>query len=412
MEAKYKMKEKRWSLSENELAILMHDNLVETTPGSPLENIIITNRNQVEPKRSVQPDLLQAIKWVSQPRFEIGLLASPSNNNEIIRFFRGEQADSDALVGHRKDSKGDHLFACTSEQELMPLISACLMLDIPTDAGSLSLDLTTTAYQAFLGVIDFSREFIIKSLIEHKPASVQNFTAKDILDAFERSSSLEDIRWLASLVRAVSPIKFDLDITRCEQGLHELADQNLLVDNREGWALSPNMEAICTTLASPLAFCVIYRRHLVEHKLWNLQHLIALRGMGSLWLFKLEGLDSSNLWVHIRDASSEDVELAISEEFQEWEIPRTVAVPPAVSTKGTSGLVEPSQKPKKAVPDPGQMLCPSCGGLLKEGAKYCGFCQAQLVKEAPVSPPKMCPKCNNPLKPGKQFCGRCGFKIS
>jgi len=50
-----------------------------------------------------------------------------------------------------------------------------------------------------------------------------------------------------------------------------------------------------------------------------------------------------------------------------------------------------------------QIRCPSCGQLVREGAKFCGNCGASLQLN--------CPQCGQALRPGAKFCDSCGARV-
>lgn len=61
----------------------------------------------------------------------------------------------------------------------------------------------------------------------------------------------------------------------------------------------------------------------------------------------------------------------------------------------------------------GQVICPSCGNVLRLGARFCGRCGQTLIVQpaAPPPSPVYCSSCGGPLRPGVKFCGVCGHKM-
>jgi hypothetical protein len=389
------MQSKHWEISEKDLADMLQANHISIAAGSMFECMTSIKSDNDRPRfsKTFESELIRAIKWVSQPYLEIGLLASPSSSGEILRFFRGSQADSDALVGHRSDDAGNHVFACTSEQELISQISKCLMLDIPTESGNIQLDLDAIRYQALLSIIDWNREIALKSLLERKPLPERIMSAGELLASYNRSSSSDDFRWLAAIGKAVSPIEATIDLDGLNESLRKLTDSGLLEVRTEGWVLSPRMEIVCAALGSPIAYCILYRRYHVGHQQWVRQHLMALRGMGTLWLFQFKGLDSNNPIVHIRDASCEDMELVLAEQISTWGIPKAESIivdkEESKITIGIqqSGASRPAQQDFEplAMSD-GQkiMQCSKCHAQIRPGTKFCGSCGIRLRKDNPL----------------------------
>lgn len=377
---------KKWSLTGHELAALMDKNSIRVSLVSPLKTVEYDPTAKVKGPKTADPELIKAIEWVSEPRLEMGLLLSPSVDGDIIRFYRGLEADSDALAGHHDDGAGTHHFAWTSEKDLMPLISTSLMFDIPSEPVNISLELNPTEFQTFLGVVDCARESALQSLLDRDPGLERTLTAGKVLEAFQKSATAQDPRWLVGLAGPVSPFKFALDRNRVELSLRSLADMGLLESCSGGWELSPRMQVVCSALGSPLASCIMYRRHLTGDQQWEREHLMAIRGMGSQWLFRFRGLDSSDPRVLVRDTSNEEVELAISEQFHEWDIPQAAEQPAAATTS------KPRRKKGQTKPV-----------VTREPAP---------PEDAPAGAAKFCRKCGTELNPGAAFCRKCGTKSS
>jgi Double zinc ribbon len=408
-----KKESKSWSLTEHELAALMDKNSIRVSLVSPLKKVEYDPTAKVKGPKTADPELIQAIEWVSEPRLELGLLLSPSVDGDIIRFYRGLEADSDALAGHRDDGAGTHHFAWTQESDLMPLISTCLMFDIPAEPVNISLELDPTEFQTFLGVVDCAREFALESLLNRDPGLERTLTASKILEAFKKSAGARDPRWLVGLAGPASPFDFALDRNRVELSLRSLADRGLLESSSGGWALSPRMQVICQALSSPLASCIMYRRHLTGDQQWERDHLMAIRGMGSQWLFRFRGLDSSDPRVLVRDTSNEEVELAISEQFQEWDLPRAGEQPAANAAKPERKKrkkkreVGKDSTPDKAAPTIAGTSCTKCGVQVPAGAQFCRKCGTPVG----TPDPWRCPSCGTEIHPGMKFCRKCGSEL-
>jgi Mg-chelatase subunit ChlD len=77
------------------------------------------------------------------------------------------------------------------------------------------------------------------------------------------------------------------------------------------------------------------------------------------------------------------------------QVPPAVGVPPPPSGTAAGG----------------QTRCPTCGNILRPGAKFCGRCGGSFVVQplVPAPPsPAYCPSCGGPFRPGAKFCGVCG----
>jgi predicted amidophosphoribosyltransferase len=58
--------------------------------------------------------------------------------------------------------------------------------------------------------------------------------------------------------------------------------------------------------------------------------------------------------------------------------------------------------------------CPSCGGALKQDARFCVKCGASVSPAAPppVQSGATCPRCGTVVSGGKRFCTRCGTPLA
>jgi len=83
----------------------------------------------------------------------------------------------------------------------------------------------------------------------------------------------------------------------------------------------------------------------------------------------------------------------------------------ANNTPDVAAQTQPAGQAAPATPQ--TTACPSCGAVVKAGAKFCGGCGA-TIGVAPVTPSPSaatCSACGAELKPGAQFCGGCGAKL-
>lgn len=57
------------------------------------------------------------------------------------------------------------------------------------------------------------------------------------------------------------------------------------------------------------------------------------------------------------------------------------------------------------------VTCGPCGGQVRNGDRFCGFCGAPVAATIPAgTASKACPSCGKELKAEAQFCNKCGTK--
>jgi hypothetical protein len=68
------------------------------------------------------------------------------------------------------------------------------------------------------------------------------------------------------------------------------------------------------------------------------------------------------------------------------------------------GPSKPAVSPPSA---PDEIACPSCGGMVQVGAKFCGHCGGKLASGS-----SFCQECGSKLPAGAKFCNECGTAVT
>ena len=105
------------------------------------------------------------------------------------------------------------------------------------------------------------------------------------------------------------------------------------------------------------------------------------------------------------------------DEFEAPTPPAQAVTPAPPASTAPAAPSKPKRKPRpKPRPEHTEpATCPSCGGAVRPGARFCKHCGTSLQTPEPAEPepePARCPACGKNVRPGARFCAHCGVPLS
>ena len=323
----------RRSLADEELIALLRQEQIEVSPSSQLAGVANPAAGlSHKPAHRDRGDelLLAAVRAVAQPTVELGLLMPPPFQPELQWHYL-EQSGSAPLIAYDRTGSGQHLFALADPDDLLERLRSCLRLRVPAPPGELNLQLTGTGYQTLLGLVDCVRERTLEALLRRESTLDEQFTAPSICAAFARSAASGDMRWLAAIARAVSPLNPALNESQSRDGLNELAQSELIELRGDGNRLKPTLREACIAMSSPLAFGAIHLRQFAAAGPPEQEYIWAVRTLGGLWLVHFPASRLAPSSARIRSVTTAELELVFAEKLR-LAVTRSPHSPIATST--------------------------------------------------------------------------------
>ncbi len=371
-----------WALREGSLSALIREHKIRVGDRSPWRRLP-DPPGRSEAASSPDEALLTALEQVARPRLELGLLLSPPHGLDVLWFYLGESAPEGQLVGHLRDSSGQHCLAWTSEKQLLEQWADCLDLQGPVATRGETLRLSRFGFQAVLALIDANREWTLQSLLDRLPQPERAFSIERLVSVFQATLRSSDPRWLGMVAQLVTPFDFHLTSESCLSGMEEIARNGLAEPSTEGWRLTPRMQQLATVMASPLAYAS-WRGHFRDRSgQWQRRHMAALRGLGALWSLDFPSQDE----VHIGEPDPRELAQRAALSLREW--------------RGAS-----SSAPETGADD--SIPCPECAFRLPPGSRFCSQCGARIEVPSPSPGPRFCVACGTPRRDENRFCTGCG----
>ncbi|MFO1485066.1 MAG: zinc ribbon domain-containing protein [Verrucomicrobiaceae bacterium] len=338
----------------------------------------------------------RALSILAQPRWELGIIHDQPWGDEP-RWFYAAEGDAEMTVEWEKND------GVARELKLVPwsdhahFLSQCLALDAPTPDGMLRLRTTPGGLAALLAVIDAVRRAALCSLLEHLlPPPEIEFKLADVGRRFAETLAREDLRWLSAMVARLCTITLPTDPATFFKGMNELVEARLLLPaGKETWKPTQGLLILAHALAAPLACAGISRTDLLSPAAGT-QHLVVLRGAGTLWLIEFPDDDT----VLLRDASHLDVELALALRLQ-----------PGTAGQHKDAPAAQSSKPAPVKPSPVKVIDRRGSRDHKEEPPPAKSSSKAASSPPPLPAPATCPQCGGPLRPQAKFCTLCGKSL-
>ncbi len=295
------------------------------------------------------PRFARLLGWVAAPSLEVGVLRGPGQDAGPEWLYRARDAGV-AFAAYGRGPDGDHRFAWTDEDALLADVRASLQLQVPAPPGRLALELDARSFASLVGAIDALREHELQSLLARLPDRACVLDATAVADALGRSCATGDLRWLAALGQAIAPFDVDTSDRACADGLARLDRLGLLAPRRDGgFEPRPALLELAARVGAPVGYAALHVRS-CDGSGRAQEHVAALRGLGGLLLLEFAGIGSTEPHVSVRDATVEEVELALLGCFT-----------------GGDHCFTGGDQPRPAT-------CGACGRPLKPAARFCTSC--------------------------------------
>jgi hypothetical protein len=251
----------------------------------------------------------------------------------------------------------------------------CLALSTPAEPVDVSLEMSRAAYQALIGAIDCARQFVIESLLDRDPLLGEDLSVDDVAYAVYAGWRTGDHRWLAAILGSASPFEFDFRFATFKRGMEELTRARWLTAHEDAFRFTAVGERLATSLAATVSYVALHAKRWTGQA-WEPHHLVALRGLGTLWTVEFgERKNTPN--VKLTSRTAEEVDLLMSTALDKW---------------SAAGALPPAAPPAPSGADDRELA-------------------AALAAEAPAGATAFCRNCGRPLRPDDGFCRGCGRKV-
>ncbi len=395
----------RWTFTGEEIAGLFHKGKIEPWAGSPLI--------QLKPSSTAKPPGLKtddiskvndAILRISRPDIILGMLHYPPETPDVTWFY-GVAEDKNFAV-YRKGSGDDHHIVWpVSDKSLMKILEAALSISEPATIDSFSLTMNRAGFEAMVAIVDLIQEETLFAAMNRQQERLADFTLAQLFECYKRSLLGLDFRWMVQRAKLFSPSRIMPEPEYLRVGLNSLIEQQMLVPAVGRYSLTQRFYTACSLMGACSGFCGLSTRRLKSRPdgkaVWDHEHVAALRGTGSLWLFDFSQISTSDFIVRFGDVTPGLLQERLRAGMLTPPKPSKPLVAPPATTSATAETIR----------------CSRCGTELSPQAKFCSNCGTPVGKVAapapPPSPPrKVCPRCDAKLSPQVKFCTNCGSPVT
>jgi hypothetical protein len=385
----------KWILKSADIESILQRIQITPWDGSPFCHLPAA-APQPGPAIMDSEDLGKAVEAISRPDVVMGLIHWPPLYSDASWFYG---AGGDAPFAYVKASDGAFEISWPVEKNhLVNVVETVLSIKDPLTLDGFALSLDLNGLGAFSTIVDLIQEGALISALNRRPPSPALFDADALLSCFERGNCEIDLRWMVQRMQFMSPVKLSLGREGLDKSLHEFERQGFIV--KEGALYRPmsSFYTACTLLGSCSGLCALSmrcRNGSAGTATWDRQHISAMRGMGSLWLFEFADVTAKDCKVTIGDVNADLLRERVMSAVM---ISCRKEAPPV-----------PKEKPGAA-----KQSCPSCGAGLPAAAKFCSACGQKTETPKPVQPKaaslQSCPQCGAALAAGTKFCTHCGAR--
>lgn len=380
---------KTWSLTTEKVGDLLYHAAIEPREGSPFIDMKLSTLHLKSTDAAHEtPEMIEALRSVAQPEVVLSLVHYPPAEPEFYWFYAG--GGDQAYVSYRRQDDEHHLASPIRDVSLLQILDWVLDIEeqVVTNGFRLSLDLGS--FGAFVAIIDVMQEEALRSLIDRKPVPKVIFDLDGLYTCYQRSLQGKDLRWMAQLGQFIAPTRLKPGLESLNQGLEFFVEQGMLKREGDLYRPEPRFGLICSLLGDCAGLCAISRRFQMEEQsgkvIWKYEHVAALRGIDSLWLFeftdvtseefKLEIMDTTSVSLHQRLAAILRLPSTVSmtsmpkEELSPAETPVQIV---RTELESGSSPLEPSGSIVS-----NKQYCRNCGHIITPEDRFCRKCGAEL----------------------------------
>jgi len=386
----------RWTFTEEEIGRLLHKGKIEPWAGSPL--ILLEPSSTGEPasvKTEEIEEVNNALLRVARPDIILGILHYPPEAPEVTWFY-GAAGDK-CFAAQRKGQNNDHHIVWpVCEQSLVKVLEAAVAINEPATIDGFSLSLNRAGFETLVTIVDFIQEETLFAAMNRQQPRLVDFNFVDLFECYKRSLLGIDLRWMVQRAKLFSPSRVMPEPEYLKIGINALTEQQMLISRDNRYSPTQRFFTACSLMGASSGFCALSTRRRQSQPdgkvIWDHQHIAALRGIGSLWLFEFTHITTSDFTVKLGDVTPS----LLHERLQAGMLTFEKRIEPSV-------IPPPSPSPP-VIPD--VIQCPHCGTQLSPGNKFCTNCGREIVEKKQEQ--KHCVHCGSIIRPESKFCPQCG----
>ncbi len=422
----------KWTFTSAEILKLLRDAHLEPWLGSPLRRLGHPTQDSATSLTKTNPEMLEALSRIARPEVVLGLINYPPEEPEFSWFYGASGGQRFALY-QEEDVDGYHVTWPINGQDLFEAVQSSLVLDQRAVNQEISFLLDRNGFETMAAIIDIIQEDALVALLNRMPTPVSRFDAVSLMECCYRTLHQTDLRWMVYRVKFISPTDFVPSLQNISAGLESLREKNLLVQNGHQYSPTKRLGLICSLMSACNGFCGLSTRRRVAQpvgeSVWDQQHIVALRGMDSLWLLEFTDITSEDFAVKVSDVTSSQMRdrlhagLLISK--TQGETPPVLKAGPVTKPALTlevsmASSSPPSHRPSSEIKAPTriEVHCPKCGATLSPDSKFCTRCGSPVGRVESPPPqtatpvPSHCSKCGAKLSMHTKFCTNCGSSVA
>jgi hypothetical protein len=303
-------------------------------------------------------------------------------------------AAGEAMSGCTASEPGYKITMPVSRENLEAIVSDWLSLPAAGSKPSAPIDLDADEMTMFAAIVDASREESLRALLERRMPDSSRFT-RDQLAAEVEWSSVQDGRWLCSVLRRHSPSVFAPAGGGLGVGARKLAARGWLRLGDDDTHLEADLQSRCARLMNLNPYVALELRTTGG----SASSVIVMTSLGSYWAIELFGGSDGRPMARLFELGGPEAVQLFGRYLAQLPAAPTWAPPasaPAPPQPAAAAWTPPPAAPAAAFP---RTPPPS----------------APVAQSAfPVVPPAAvaCPNCRKPLQPGRLFCTGCGIKVA